>query len=51
MSPGLTNCAEQERQLKSLVARASSPCCGQAGSLFHHFQVGNGITDFVRQIS
>jgi len=33
------------------VARASSPCFGQAGSLSYHFLVGNRITAFVRQIS
>ncbi|MBI3798328.1 MAG: hypothetical protein HY268_15360 [Deltaproteobacteria bacterium] len=33
------------------MARASSPCCGQAGSLSYHFLTGSRITDFVRQIS
>jgi len=45
------NFDEQERQLRSLVARASSPCFRQAGSLSYHFLVGRRITDFVRQIS
>src|SRR3989442_12875841 len=45
------NFDEQDRQLRSLMARASSPCCGQAGSLSYHFLVGSRITDFVRQIS
>ena len=47
----LMNFDEQDRQLRSLMARASSPCCGQAGSLSYHFLVGSRITDFVRQIS
>jgi hypothetical protein len=47
----LMNFDKQDRQLRSLVARASSPCCGQASSLSYHFLVGSRITDFVRQIS
>src|SRR5438128_11162550 len=47
----LMNFDEQDRQLRSLMARASSSCCGQAGSLSYHFLVGSRITDFVRQIS
>jgi hypothetical protein len=45
---------EQDRQLRFLVARASSPCFGQAGSLSYHFEANstvNAITDFVHQIS
>jgi hypothetical protein len=34
------NFNEQDRQWRFLVARASSPCCGQAGSLPYHFLVG-----------
>jgi hypothetical protein len=45
------NLDEQDQQLRSPVARASSPCFGQAGSLSYHFLVGSRITDFVRQIS
>jgi hypothetical protein len=45
------NFAEQDRQLRSLVARASSPWFGQAGSLSHHCLIGSLITDFDRQIS
>jgi hypothetical protein len=45
------NFADQDRQLRSLVARASSPCFGQAGSLSHHFLTDNRITDFACQIS
>src|SRR3989442_13640523 len=47
----LMNFDEQDRLLRSLMARASSPCCGQARSLFYHFLVGSRNTDFVRQIS
>jgi hypothetical protein len=45
------NFDEQDRQLRSLVARASSPCFRQAGSLSYHFLVGSRITEFGRQNS
>jgi hypothetical protein len=45
------NFDEQDRQLRSPVARASSPCFRQAGSLSYHFLVGSRITEFGRQNS
>jgi hypothetical protein len=47
----LMNFVDQDRQLRFLVARASSPCFGQAGSLSHHFLTDNHVTDFACQIS